>query len=77
VVTIAQTDPIINSIVKYIVSSKDIPVSDMKTIIKATSTSTVFGNSVITIEGVSSDLSKVKVIVNYNPANQEIRLNNF
>jgi hypothetical protein len=41
----------------------------MKTIIKATSTSTVFGNSVITIEGVSSDLSKVKVIVNYNPAN--------
>ena len=63
---IPTNSPVLANVVKFIEKSKEVPVSEVRTVTKATSTTTVFGTEVITVEGVSSDSKKVEVVVNYN-----------
>lgn len=76
-VQVPTNSPVLNDVVKFIESSKDVPVSHIETVIKATSSQTVFGNEIITVEGVSSDSTKVQVVVNYNPSTKDIKLHNY
>lgn len=75
-IPIPTNSPVLANVVQFIEKSKEVPVSEVKTITQATSTTTVFGTQIITVEGVSSDSKKVEVVVNYNPSSKEIRLNN-
>jgi hypothetical protein len=68
---------LLTNLTKFISASKEIPVNDVQMVLSATTTTTIFGTQVITIQAISSDLTKVEVIINYNPVTQAINLNNF
>lgn len=51
--------------------------TEIKTVIQATSTQTVFGNEIVTIQGIASDSTKIEVVVNYDHQTKEIKLNDY
>lgn len=64
------TDPVVEKVVKFIEASKDVPVNDVQAVTEASSTTTVFGNTVITLVAVTSDQAKIEVVASYNPKTQ-------
>lgn len=64
------TDPVVDKVVKFIEASKDVPVNDVQTVTEASSTTTVFGNTVVTLIAVTSDQTKIEVVASYNPTTQ-------
>lgn len=69
-VPMTPTDPVVNKVVKFIEASKDVPVNDVQTVTEASSTTTVFGNTVVTLVAVTSDKTKIEVVASYNPTTQ-------
>jgi hypothetical protein len=60
----------VKEVVKFIESSKDIPVDHVQTVVSAHSERTIYGNEIITAEVISSDKTKIEVVVNYNTSSQ-------
>lgn len=69
-VPMTPTDPVVDKVVKFIEASKDVPVNDVQTVTEASSTTTVFGNTVVTLIAVTSDQTKIEVVASYNPTTQ-------
>jgi hypothetical protein len=76
-VLLPSSSPVVANVVHFIESSKDVAVSEVKTVVSASSSVTVFGTEVITLEAIASDSSRVEVVVNYNPSTKEIKLNDY
>ncbi len=48
-ILLPSTSPVVNNVVHFIESSKDVPVNEIKTVVSASSSVTVFGTEVITL----------------------------
>lgn len=67
---ISNGSDLVKEVVKFIESSKDIPVDHVQTVVSAHSEKTIYGNEIITAEVISSDKTKIEVVVNYNTSSQ-------
>jgi hypothetical protein len=67
----------IDTIISYINNSSAIVNANIETAVSAHQTTNVFGNEVITLQALSTDKRKIKVVVNYNPASEEVSIDSF
>jgi hypothetical protein len=76
-VPVPADSPVLANVVHFIEAAKEVPVNEIKSVTKATSSHTVFGSEVITLEAVASDSSRVEVVVNYNATTKEVKIQNY
>lgn len=76
-VIISPTNPIVDIWTEFIESSKDIPITEIKTVVSANSTTTVFGAQTVSLVAISTDHKTIEVIISFNPSTNEIKLINY
>lgn len=67
----------VKNVVKFIEASKDIPIDHVQTVVSVQSETTIYGNEIITAEVISSDKTKVEVVVNYNASSEQISVSTY
>lgn len=75
--TVPLTSVEVTSVVQFIESSPDVPVTGIKTILSAEKTTTLFGNQVVTIGAITNKNVKIEVEASFNPVTGTVTLNDF